>query len=185
MNRKSWQYSIFDKQVTARFKKLGDIGEHISEILLKEAGFKNIKNLNKIDSSNTPFYDIYAERGRNKYVISVKTRNKYENSIAGKRINSRYKLTDNPKLFSEEARLKYHSEPAWIAIAVETDKGTFDAYFGTLYMLEGNQKGIGMNEQTTSSYERLAFCRPFEKMGINKKDYVHLKNEYKQRKLNA
>jgi len=41
--------------------------------------------------------------------ISVKAKNRFKNSIAGKKLNSRYKLTDDPILFEKEARSIYVS----------------------------------------------------------------------------
>lgn len=178
VNRKSWQYSKLDKHVTVRFKKLGDLGEFLAEELLNESGFKNVKNLNKAEFLNNPFFDIYAERDRYKYAISVKTRNKYENSVAGIKLNSRYKLTDDPKKFVEEARSKYNSEAAWVAISADIDKGVFDAYFGTLLSLFGNRKGINMSRSAVEGYEHLALLRSFEEMGIPKKEYLCLENTY-------
>src|SRR3990172_9439143 len=93
MVKKAWQYSRLDKSVTIRFKKIGNLGEYLAGKLLQESGFKNIKDLNKEESANTQDFDFIAERNNIKYAISVKTRNKYENSVAGPKLNSRYKLT--------------------------------------------------------------------------------------------
>ena len=125
MKKKAWQYSKLDKHVSKRFKKLGDLGESLAEQLLKENGFTNVKNLNIEENKNVKTFDIYAERKKQKYVISVKARNKYENSKAGPRLNSRYKLCDDPNEFENEARKKYNSNSAWVTIAVEIDKGIF------------------------------------------------------------
>ena len=141
MNRKAWQYSKLDKKVTDRFKKLGNLGEYVAADLLKQAGFKNVENLNQTASANVRFFDLRAERDKKKYVISVKARNKYENSAAGRKPNGRYNLFSDPKAASNDARLTYNSDAAWVAVAIDVKKGTFDAYFGTLSMLEGNKKG--------------------------------------------
>lgn len=133
------------------------------------------------DFLNNRFFDIYAEKEKNKYVVSVKARNKYENSIAGRKLNSRYKLTDEPGEFAKEAQKKYTSEASWVAIAIDIDQGTFDAYFGTLLMLGGNKKGISMNLHATETYKRLAFRYSLEEIGIRKEEYLYLKNEYRQR----
>lgn len=181
MNRKAWQYSKLDKKVTDRFKKLGDLGEYVAADLLKQAGFKNVENLNQTASANVRFFDLRAERDKKKYVISVKARNKYENSAAGIKLNGRYKLFSDPNVVSDDARIKYKSEAAWVAIAIDVENGTFDAYFGMLSMLEGNKKGIPMSSKAIQSYERLVFCCPFEKIGVPKGEYRKLANTYKQR----
>lgn len=177
VNKKAWQYTKMDKQVVVRVKKLGDLGELLTSSLLRKNGFKKVKNLNKT-FSNTPLFDFYAEKGKHKYAISVKTRNEYENSVAGRRLNSRYTLTKNPKQDEDTARVKYNSEAAWIAIPVDIDRGVFSAYFGTLSILSGNKKGIIMSLDAKNEYECLASDERFENHGISKKEYSCLKNEY-------
>ena len=180
MVKKAWQYSRLDKSVTIRFKKIGNLGEYLAGKLLQESGFENIKDLNKEESANTQDFDFIAKRNNIKYAISVKTRNKYENSVAGPKLNSRYKLTNDPINFAREAKGKYNSEAAWIAISLEIDTGVFNAYFGVLSDLNGNQKGINMSQEATRKYEQLALLRKFEDMGLTKSDYDGLKNEYKR-----
>ena len=180
MVKKAWQYSGLDKSVTIRFKKIGNLGEYLAGKFLKESGFKNIKDLNKEESANTKDFDFIAERNKIKYAISVKTRNKYENSAAGLKLNSRYKLTKDPVNFAKDAKKKYNSEAAWIVISLEIDKGVFNAYFGVLSDLNGNHKGINMSQEATRKYEKLALLRKFEDMGLTKSDYEGLKNEYKR-----
>ena len=182
MKRKAWQHSQLDGSVTERFRKLGKLGEYIAEILLKDANFNNVENLNK-ERENTPDFDLYAEKGHFKYAISVKTRNKYENSASGIKLNSRYKLTDNPKKFEEEAYKRFKAIPSFIAIAINVDSGTFDAYFGRLQDIRGNKKGIPMTEKALENYECLTSNKAITDMGITKEEYVKLKNEYKKRML--
>jgi hypothetical protein len=180
MDKKAWQYSKLDKSVTDRFKKLGDIGESVAVTLLQRAGFINVENLNSTLGANVQFFDIQAER-KKKYVISVKARNKFENSAAGKKLNSRYKLFDNPSVVSIDAKAKYGSEVAWVTVAVDIPNGTLDAYFGTLASLDGNKKGVPMTNKAVQSYECLTFCCPLEKFGIQKEVYKKLANTYKKR----
>lgn len=177
MNKTSRQKSIIDKNVTARFKKLGDLGENIAETLLLRAGFEQIINLNK-ERRNTKYFDLTAKRGSQSFAISVKARNRFENSVAGEKLNSRYKLTDNPVLFEAEAREIYNSIPAWIAIPIDIKAGTFDAYFGELKDLKGNKKGIIISSQAISQYEILAHGEAVENIGIQKEDLVSLQNKY-------
>ena len=180
MNKTSWHGSIIDKNVTARFKKLGDLGENIAESLLLRAGFEQIINLNK-ERQNTKSFDLTAKRGGQSFAISVKARNKFENSVAGVKLNSRYKLTDNPELFESEAQEIYNSIPAWIAIPIDIKAGTFDAYFGELKDLKGNKKGIIISSQAISHYETLAQREAVESIGIQKEDLVLLQNKYERK----
>ncbi len=181
MKRKAWQHSQLDGSVIDRFKKVGKLGEYIAEILLKDANFNNVENLNK-DRKNTPDFDLYAEKGRFKYAISVKTRNKYENPAHGIKLNSRYKLTDNPKKFEEEAYKRFKAIPSFVAIAMNIDSGNFDAYFGRLQDIKkGNKKGILMSEKNLENYQCLTSNKAITDMGITKEEYVKLKNEYKKR----
>ena len=180
MERKAWQGSVFDKSVTLRFKKLGDLGEYLSEMLLESAGFTQIVNLNK-KINNTQYFDITAKRDGTSYAISVKTRNRMENSTAGIKLNTRYKLTDDPILFEKEARSIYSSTPAWIAIAVDIDKNFFNAYFGRLQDLSGNRKGINMTPDATAAYEVLAERARLTEIGLSSEELMSLKNKYERR----
>ena len=180
MKRKAWQKTVLDKNVTRRFKKLGDLGESLAETLLGEKGFKQIVNLNK-EKRNTKFFDLIAKRGNQAFAISVKARNKFENSVAGKKLNSRYKLTSDPKQFEAEAREVYQSLSAWVAISLDFDRGLFDAYFGLLSDLEGNRKGIVMSPQATERYEILAKLKKFDETDVSAEEMQSLKNRYKRR----
>ncbi len=143
---------LLTKEEGRRFKKLGDFGELLAFEVLKRNGFEEIVDLNKI-VMNFPFADFSAKRGRTKYIISVKSRNKYEHTG---NLNSRYKLGDTEKKLNKiktEAKYseyKFH-EPAWLAISFE--ENTFDAYFGTIEQLE-NKRGILMSEKNLLKYER-------------------------------
>ena len=135
-------------------------------------------NLNKELTLNAKYFDLIAKRGGHAYAISVKTRNKFENSTAGRKLNSRYKLTDNPDLFEIEAKEKYNSLPAWIAISLDFDAGVFDAYFGLISDLTGNRKGIVMTPQATENYESLAKQIDLNQIGISETEMQSLKNVY-------
>lgn len=180
MNKKSWQGTVLDKGVTRRFKKLGDLGEYLAEKLLVKAGFKNVVNLNKEIRHNAKYFDLTAKRESQSYAISVKARNKFENSTAGKRLNSRYKLTNDPDQFESEAKEKHNCLPAWVAISLDIDAGVFDAYFGLLSDLEGNRKGIVISPQATKRYESLAKQNKFDQMDILEANIEALKNIYKR-----
>jgi Holliday junction resolvase-like predicted endonuclease len=176
---KAWSKTVLDKDVVLRFKKLGDMGEFLAERLLEEVGFSQIKNLNKT-RQNTKCFDLIAKRGAQSYAISVKTRNRFENSIAGEKLNTRYKLTDNPELFEAEAQ-KYTSCAAWLAVPVDINKGTLDAFFGTLQNLKGNKKGILISPKSIEKYEQLALQRRFSDMGISDVEIATLINIYQRK----
>ena len=114
-----------------RCRSLGEVGETLlAPDLLSKAGFEKIENLNEKYGPNYPFADIYAERDGKRYVLSVKTRNKYTNH--GK-INDRYKL-DNPDK-SKEVSARFAAIPAFLTISIEADMNTYSGYFGEISML--------------------------------------------------
>ena len=141
-----------NSKTSERAKYLGNIGEELAAKLLDENNFHNIVNLNeKIE--NFPFADIEAKKGGDKFLISVKIRNRYESS--GK-INSRYKLGENS--YSEISKLLKKDEyknhiPAWVAISIEAH--TYDAYFGTIEQLKGST-GVNMSESAKEDYIKFA-----------------------------
>lgn len=148
-----------------RFKMLGDIGECIAMEVLLYNQFQNIVDLNEV-KTNFAFADFSAERDGKKYLISVKTRNKYESSG---RINSRYKL--GAKVYEHIETLLASDEwndyiPAWLAISIE--RKCFDAYFGLMEQLNGG-RGINMSDKAKRDYDALALNNPhyydFSKFG--------------------
>ena len=172
----SWEYSKIDDAVIERWKKLGNLGEWLAEVLLKKSGFTKVRNLNK-ESSNETYADIYAVKNKVAYIISVKTRNKYENNG---RLNSRYKLGKDCYQCAMSAESKYRAKAAWITIAIDVGKGTYDAYFGLLSIL-GCNTGVLMTREATNSYDCLERGGSFEKLGITKDKLMRLKNVYKLR----
>lgn len=162
---------MLGKEEGRRFKKLGDMGEAVAPVLLEEAGFNNIMNLNN-QKMNFLFADFYAEKDGDKYLISVKTRNKYENSG---NLNTRYKL--GRKLYHNIETVLGQDDykdciPAWMAIAM--DDSTFDAYFGTVGDLEGGF-GIPMSKRACEKHLCLARNR------IHDFDPGVFKNIYRKR----
>ena len=173
--KKAWQHSVLDKSQTARFKKLGDLGEYIAEVQLQQKGFKQVKNLNTL-KHNSIFADIYAVRDEIKYIFSVKTRNKFENNGS---LNSRYKLGAKCYEYATLAEKEHDAQAAWIAVAIDTDEGSFDAYWGLLDDLQGNT-GILMSLKATKNYNCLT-----QNSRLNEYvdfDYKILKNKYKTRR---
>ena len=114
------------KKEAQRRKSLGELGELFGIKALVDKSFKNIKNLND-RKMNYPFADLYAEKGDEKYVISIKARNKYQKN---RTLNSRYKLGSNAYSHASRAEEKFDAEAYWMA--VQFDKETVSIYFGSL-----------------------------------------------------
>jgi hypothetical protein len=114
-----------------RRRALGELGELIAIKTLVYRGYEKIININDV-KINYPFADLYAEKEGNKYVISVKSRNKYEkNSI---KINNRYKLGKNAHENAEKAEIEYNAKAYWMAI--QFDVKSYSVFFGSLKELE-------------------------------------------------
>ena len=110
----------------ARKKSLGELGELFGIKALVDAQFDKIRNLND-DHMNTAFADLYAEKDGQKFVISVKARNKYQ---ANGKPNTRYNLGTDVYRKAEEIAKKYKAEPYWMAI--QFDERSYSVYFGAL-----------------------------------------------------
>ena len=114
------------KKEAKRKKSLGELGELFGIKALVDHSFEKIKNLNDI-KMNYPFADLYAEKGDEKYVISIKARNKYQKNGT---LNSRYKLGSNAYRLAADEEKKRHAKAHWMA--VQFDEETFSIYFGSL-----------------------------------------------------
>ena len=158
---------VLNKATAKRSHNLGRIGEQWAEAMLSRNGFTNIQNLND-ELANHRYADIYAEKDGQRYVISVKTRNKLQASGA---LNGSYNLssTGNHYELAALAEDAKQAKAAWIAIAVE--ETVFNAYFGLLTELNG-KNGILMTETATAKYQSLVKNEPHE---LN---YSQIKNVY-------
>jgi Holliday junction resolvase len=138
---------------TLRTMALGGWGEEKASKLLKRAGFRSVRNLNS-EIPNHLFADIYAERGDERFIIGVKTRNRL--TAAGK-LNPSYNVRKKGKDLSGIAA-RYKAIPAWIAIQVEAEKQKCSAFFGTMAQIavQGERYSIPMTPLRTAQYERLA-----------------------------
>jgi len=165
---------ILTRENGLRFQKLGNFGEQLAFTILTKNGFSKVINLNTI-ISNFPFADFYAERNNKMYIISVKSRNKFEHKG---NLNSRYKLGKfEPKLQKIKTQEKYSEYkeciPAWLTVSFE--EKTFDAYFGTIEMLNGN-RAILMSKKHLPNYETLSLN---ENHGFNSDDFMNIYNKTK------
>lgn len=139
---------ILNRKTALRAKSLGALGELLAIKALVDNGFNNIRNLND-QKKNFPYADLYAERETEKYVISVKARNRYQSS--GK-LNGRYKLGKNYHDYAKQAESKFNAKAAWLALSISDD--IYSVYFGTLESLNG-KSGILMTEKNLKHYECL------------------------------
>lgn len=142
-----------------RKRALGDWGEKKGIDLLKRAGFHNVRNMNA-ESSNHPFGDLYAERDGKRYLIGVKTRNKYQ---ASGLINPAYNVRKRGADVRGVAR-RHNAMLAWVAISLVPEQQSFSAYFGTIAQIEeaGERFSIPMRPEQTGRYECLS--RPPEEL---------------------
>ena len=79
---------ILDKQI------IGNWGEENGIKLLKENGFTDVIDLNKI-VHNFPVFDLLAKKNNEWYAFSSKTRNKYQPSDG--KLNRQYNIFTNGK----------------------------------------------------------------------------------------
>ncbi len=142
-----------------RKRALGDWGERKALDLLKRAAFRNVRDINA-ESANHPFGDIFAERNGERYLIGVKTRNRYQMSGL---INPTYNVRKRGADVQGIAR-RHSATLAWVAIAVVPEEQTFSAFFGTIAQIEdaGERFSIPMKPEQTAHYECLS--RPLEEL---------------------
>lgn len=160
---------VQDKSTAARSRSNGRIGEQLAEQVLELNGFTNIENLNN-SKFNHKYADIYAEKDGERYVISVKARNKH---TASGKINPSYNLIKGGDIeFAREAEETKNATAAWIAIVLED--ATFEAYFGLLSSLS-NKRSIPMTPKATKNYLCLAEGK------LHNEDPLKFKNNYNRK----
>jgi len=135
-----------------RTRQLGDLGEQWTIVLLKEAGFSSIQDLNAAVRYNHRGGDFLADRKGKRYFITVKARNKFVQRT--RRLNGGYNI------FPEKVRRaakEYAAIPSWITIQLDTEKRCYSAYFGTIDSLRNpNAVAVPMSPNAVSGYECLA-----------------------------
>jgi hypothetical protein len=136
-----------------RTKALGCWGETKALTLLRTAGFSNVRDMNA-ETFNHPFGDIYAERNGKRYVVGVKTRNKYQ---VGGAINPSYNVRKKGADVWAIGRV-YNAQLAWVTLQVVPERKVFWSYFGTIAAIEdcGERFSIPMQAWETPKYECLA-----------------------------
>jgi hypothetical protein len=142
-----------------RLRALGNWGEQKALLLLQRAGFSNIEELNA-ESPNHPFGDICATRGGKRYLIGVKTRNKYQ--VSGL-VNPTYNVRKRGVDVGAIAK-RHKAILAWVAISIIPEEKKFSAYFGTIAQIDdaGERFSIPMRPEKTVRYERLS--QPLEEL---------------------
>jgi hypothetical protein len=137
-----------------RLRALGGWGEKKAFDLLTRAGFQNVTNTNA-ELPNHPFGDIFAELSGMRYLIGVKTRNKYQ--VSGL-INPTYNVRKRGVDIRTIAQRRYNAKPAWVAISVIPEKQSFSAYFGDIDQIEeaGERFSIPMKPEKTADYKPLS-----------------------------
>jgi Holliday junction resolvase-like predicted endonuclease len=131
---------------TERMSKLGRLGEQLAAECLLRAGFTAVRNLNQ--GTNFRYADIVASSADERFLIGVKARNEYQ---ASGKINPCYNAvliaTDKKRMLEQrgmtEAEItallwlgvdtiaaKENATPAWIAVAIRPEQGSYSAYFG-------------------------------------------------------
>ena len=114
-----------------RKKSLGELGELVAIKALVDRSFTKIVNLND-HQQNYPFADLFAQKGRKRYVISVKARNKYQ---ANGKLNTRYKLGNKVLEHALNAETEFNAKAYWLAIVF--DRMDYSVYMGSLEELDG------------------------------------------------
>jgi len=122
-----------NKKEAARKKSLGELGELFAIKALVDKKFDRIRNLND-NKINETFADIECEKDGLRYVISVKTRNKYQKN--GK-LNTRYNVGSAVYEKALAAEKKFNASAYWMAI--QFDHKSFSVYFGSLKELNGSK----------------------------------------------
>jgi hypothetical protein len=158
------RHIIQDVTTAERAKSLGNIGEELAEQFLALNRFTNVRNLNNVNP-NASYADVLAERDGQRYVISIKIRNKYERT--GK-LNARYKLGKSAQRLAKGAEQQHQATAAWVVISLEGE--SCSAYFGLLSQLKSN--GVPMTSRALKNYECLA------RDVIHGLDYSVLENVY-------
>jgi predicted transport protein len=134
-----------------RRKNLGNLGEDWTVHLLREAGFRNVRDLNE-HRYNHPGGDFLADRQGVRYFITVKARNKYRQGTRS--LNGGYNIYPaKVRKFAQQ----YDATPAWLTIQVDTDVRCFSAFFGKVGSLRNpSAVAVPMTSTAITSYECLA-----------------------------
>lgn len=124
---------LINRKEASRKKSLGELGELFALKSLVDKRFDRIRNLND-DAMNEAFADLSCERDGERFIISVKARNKFQKN--GK-LNTRYNLGKDVYEKALASEKKYKAKACWLAI--QFDHNSFSIYFGQLNELDGSR----------------------------------------------
>lgn len=128
-----------ERKEALRKKSLGELGELFGIKALVDSSFEKVVNLND-KKMNYPFADLYAEKDGQRFIISIKARNKYQKNHT---LNAFYNLGSRAYEKAKSAELEFGAVAHWLAI--QFDAKTYSVYFGTLTELS-QHKSIPMRE---------------------------------------
>jgi hypothetical protein len=158
-------------QPARRRTRLGAVGEKLAEKALKNNGFQQVCNLNKL-RRNQPFADLLAEENGQRYFIGVKTRNEdkdcgglnesyncvlvsdKKNALLKSQGKSPQEITQIALQRVEKLASDFDAIPAWVAVPVRAHEGTYAVYFGTVAQL-GCKRSIPMTHRERRDYRCL------------------------------
>ena len=115
-----------EKKEAQRKKSLGELGELFGIKALVDSRFERVVNLND-RKMNYPYADLYAEKDNQRFIVSIKARNKYQKNHT---LNAHYNLGSNAYAKAKLAENEYGAEAYWMAIQFNTQ--TYSIYFGSL-----------------------------------------------------
>jgi hypothetical protein len=135
---------------------LGDWGEDVAAFLLKSSGFEEITMLND-SQRNHPGGDIMASKLGQKYLFSVKARDRF---MKNGKVNWGYNIYPQKVIAAAQ---RYGAGPAWLVVRADRRYNTYCAYWGLINEIppsptNPNRVYVSMRERdiTSPSYRPLA-----------------------------
>ena len=137
----------------ARRKRLGDFGEIVAKEIIANLGYTNVEMM----PPNTPIFDLQADYDNERYIFSVKTRNKWRHN-GDLKIDDYNLYADKGK--AEDTRKKLGVQLKnlmWVAVTVDIKTKTYCAYLGNVNQLT-TMKYIPMKPQDIDSHISSGRC---------------------------
>ena len=140
----------------SRSSGLAAAGEFLARRALKSNGFEDVR---PPGASHRSYGSLLASKDGRKYIIEVKTRQKYKTNGL---LNRRYKLTDanwrgGLERSAAEAERRFRAKAHWIAVQIDLTgrSRSYSVYLGSLDQLQG-RSGIPMDPSSVKGYDCLA-----------------------------
>ena len=105
------------------------LGELLCIRAFVDEKFNNIRRLS-IKNSNSNFGDLYVEKYDKKFIINIKSRNKYQKSHLEKTF---YNLKSGEKSLAKDAENEYGAEAYWMLVLFSQQ--TYSIFFGSISSL--------------------------------------------------